>query len=632
MVRLIRGKLLELRRASSRTLTRKRTALSLYVVLLVLPTLVLGTLLWHQLVQDQQERLAAVPLQVRDAASRLVDTVNARFQRLLERENRRGFEEYRWQFSPRKAVGAPIVFVHSPLASEEPPEGILSWFTYHLADGPEADYQLIRSPDHRDEEYDRIEPGLYASVGQLVQHDWEDGFFRRVTRLSDLHTEETPLPFVGVNASRERDVNCLIAANPELEELEEKRVLVRSFDFHLRFYFEGDGTPRIVATRPVNIQGDPAFEQMSDCFRELMDGETLMQGFFVDPAWLFHELPLACASGVLEGSMEFIPADAPLLARGRDLEVATIRPVEALDFETYAEEDLDYGSIQVAVSTRELRASFAAQTRRFLGVAAMLLLALGTGLALLLRSVRRELEQAERTENFVAAVTHELRTPVSAIRLYGEMLHDGWTVSADKQKEYFARIVSESMRLETMVERVLQKARLDSGGDEPVVVDLNECLRPTVEELVPRGRAAGNDLALELAPGLPGVLASPEAISSIVVNLVENARKYAPVAAGSSTNGASSEPILVRTRSQRGGAVVEVLDRGPGIPDHEKERVFDAFYRIGNEATRTSRGTGLGLHLVRAQAESMGGSAEVEDRPGGGSVFRVTLRAADKAS
>ena len=86
--------------------------------------------------------------------------------------------------------------------------------------------------------------------------------------------------------------------------------------------------------------------------------------------------------------------------------------------------------------------------------------------------------------------------------------------------------------------------------------------------------------------------------------------------------------IVVRTRRAGDEVLIEVLDRGPGIPVAERKRIFEAFYRVGNENTRSTKGTGLGLHLVALQAEAMGGSVEVEERSGGGTLFRVHLRLA----
>jgi signal transduction histidine kinase len=606
---------------------RKRTALALYVLLLVLPTAVLGGLHWHQLSLDQRSQRAAVPLQVRDAARRLSDGIARRLALLIDSEDRRGFEQYRQRYAPRAPIGADVVFLESSILHDEPPEGILGYFSYELSEGPLAPFEMLPPGMSRPEEWRTHEPVLRDSVARLVEHDWREGFYQRITRVSRMRNEEVPLVFAALNASRERDVQCLLSEGEKLASLQGKQVPLRHGYFHLRFYREPDGTPRVVATRPVRVEGHPALRTMPDCFNDLWAGRTIQQGFFIDPAWLFGEVPIATASRVLEGSLDFVPAGAPPIEGGAGQEVETIRPVEELGLETYSERDLDYGSLQVAVGTRELEARFRSQTRRFLGMAVMLALSLATGLLLLLRSVRRDLEQARRTENFVAAVTHELRTPVSAIRLHGEMLRDGWAVGEERQKQYYERIVSEALRLETMVERVLEKARLDSTAPTPEHADLNIALRPIVESLAQLRGARPGDLALELAPGLPQAVLRAEALSSIVVNLVENARKYAPVRRNGAAGGEPVEPILVRTLLHRGHPALEVLDRGPGIPPEERERIFEAFYRLGTEATRSSRGTGLGLHLVKTQAQALGGTAEVVDRPGGGSIFRVSFQA-----
>jgi signal transduction histidine kinase len=354
------------------------------------------------------------------------------------------------------------------------------------------------------------------------------------------------------------------------------------------------------------------------CLDSMGRGATLVQGFFIDPAWYFDELPLGTAQAVLDPDMVFLPPSHPRSGAQEELVASVIRPVELLRCETYGDGDLDFGRMAVALNTSEVEARLARQRWRYMGVTAMLLVSLATGLWLLLRSVRRDLEQAQRTENFVAAVTHELRTPLSAIKLYGEMLMDGWVKDKDKQEEYYRRIVRETGRLETMVERVLEKGRVTSDEAPPQPGDLTRAarlVRPTLEQLGD-GRA---DLEFDLADGLPEVLLIPDGVRSVLTNLVENARKYAPV-----VNGA--EPIEVRSRLLRGKVVLEVSDRGSGIPPSDRRRIFDAFYRVGNEATRTSHGTGLGLHLVALQMRAMRGRIQVLDREGGGTTFRLTFR------
>ena len=186
--------------------------------------------------------------------------------------------------------------------------------------------------------------------------------------------------------------------------------------------------------------------------------------------------------------------------------------------ETVDPADRYYSSMQVVVSTARMQDHFRGQMLRFFGVAAMLSCSLGTGLWLLLASVRRDLEHARRTENFVSAVTHELRTPVAAIRLYAEMLRDGWVSDVEKQNEYHERIVSETQRLETMVERVLEKGRLVPGREKTRDGDLSESVAALCAEFESTG---ARDLVWELEDGLPHVRLDDEALHSIVTDWCE---------------------------------------------------------------------------------------------------------------
>ena len=249
------------------------------------------------------------------------------------------------------------------------------------------------------------------------------------------------------------------------------------------------------------------------------------------------------------------------------------------------------------------------------------------GLNLVLSSVcAPAMEQARRrTENFVAAVTHELRTPIASMRMYGEMLRDGWVSSEDKRADYYRRIVSEAQRLSGLVDRVLDKRRLEEGPPDPTPTDLAEEVRHVVEDL---GLAEAPDLALDLPGDLPPVLATKVGLHAVLSNLVENARKYAPV----DLEQPGAEPILVRARAEGKRVLVEVLDRGPGIPESERRRVFDPFYRVGDEATRKAPGTGLGLHLVDQYARAMRGRIELSPRLGGGTRFTLSLRVARGAA
>lgn len=604
-------------------LKKKRTALALYSILLVLPTFVLGGLHWRQLANEQALELAEVPLVAEASKGRLIEGIGDRLEALLRRENERHFNEYQRKVYPEVLVGPKLAVIPSELVQGTAPPGVLGWFAWDFREEHDAPYEFFKGQEGGWEDWPRVESGLRSAVVELIRHDWFDGFPVRVTRYANIWSvDRVPLSFAVLNLTKETDFACLEREEPALRELDNEFVDVFQYDFHVRFYLEPDGTPRLLATRLILVDRDQGgkLSSMPDCYSNLKDGATVMQGFFIDPQWLFGKVPIEVAEQVLRSPEAFHPFGSAPLTPDEDLVVERIFLVDDLGLETYAPEDSSYGELQVSVSSAGLRPRHLRQTRGFLAVAGMLLISLATGMLLLLRSVKRELDQANRTENFVASVTHELRTPVSAIRLYGEMLRDGWAASEEKRDEYYGRIVHEAARLETMVERVLEKSQVTSVEAKPQPGDVNEFIGGVVQ----RQWKLSTDLVLELSPEMPQVLMNPDAIRSIVINLVENARKYAAPPA----NAAPRDRIILRTRLEGKKPVIEVLDRGPGIPNEEKQSVFEAFYRRGDEKTRKSKGTGLGLHLVKIQSKAVGGDVEIIDRPGGGCIFRVSLQVA----
>jgi signal transduction histidine kinase len=595
--------------------TTTRRALFLYGALLVLPTLIFGWLYWSELQKDFERDRKAIPEKALDDARRVAAGMNERLERLLEGEAERPFTHYAPLISPEDVMGDDLVLQPTPLDKAQMPSGILGWFSFDRKHelGPDSPIQVFVGQGVPDR------AGLAASLEPIVRD------FRRrkpveslAQKLGPLASDpvRVPLPVLAVSLGDEKHGECVRRCLPALRG---KQLEMGVSEFTLTFYRDADKRPVAIASRrivPLFLPEDPLAGE-APCLAPLVRGFSLQQGLVLDPQWLFKKLPWDIARTVLDQEEELrLPPEAlPIDNIGSRF--AEILPVAELAFETYYPEDRSYGRLEIVIDDVRFEERVARQSQRFLATGGMLMLTLAIGMTLLYRSVRRELDQAHRMQNFVAAVTHELRTPVSTIRLHAEMLQDGW-VDAAKQPEYYARIVRETQRLSTLVERVLEKSRLKENVTRPVAGDLNQhvqALRSGLE----RTEGDESDLAFQLEPGLPKVWLTAEGIDMILSNLVENARKYAP---------AGSEPIAVRTRWSNGSVLLEVLDRGPGVPESEREKIFEAFYRIGREETRTTTGTGLGLHLVRLHAETCGARAEVLEREGGGSVFRVTFRPA----
>ena len=587
----------------------------------MLPTLVLGGLQWRQIVQDKEDELDAVPRTAEDAARRFRDVAVGRVGALIEAEDERPFQHYGTFFCPDSAGDDEFPLLPPPLVRDPRPEGVLCWFVADLTDDEDVQVELFWGD--AGEEGERRDEEVRGLVDQVVERHLDDELLRRAVRLGNYQEIETQLRSVAANRAGLDDQECLLE---QRRFLCENRVSLVTSEFYVQLFQDAEGTPRLVATRRVLMAEMPFLVGMSECLHRLNRGLALMQGFFIEPEWLFEQLPETVSRSVLDRAQRFVPVGAEDCCQGRAEYHADILLVNDLQLEVDREIPEDFGRMRIAVDTMEIEARFRRRSRRFFGVASMLALSLGTGMVLLLRSVSKDLDRAQQTENFVNAVTHELRTPLSAIKLHGEMLLDGWAKDDEKRQTYYRRIVRETERLSTMVERVLEKARLSAGAVRPSAGDLSAVVADLRPELSKWDEGELEDLAFDLADGLPRVNLTVEAVTSIVVNLVENARKYAPVAASSP----DTEPIRVVTRRDSlGHVVLEVLDRGPGIDADEAAHVFEAFYRIGNESTRTSRGTGLGLHLVALQAAGLNARVSVESRAGGGSSFRVTFETAD---
>lgn len=260
------------------------------------------------------------------------------------------------------------------------------------------------------------------------------------------------------------------------------------------------------------------------------------------------------------------------------------------------------------------------ERRRFLIVAclgAAALLAATLAAFATVRTLQREARLAHEREQFVAAVTHELKTPIASIRLLAELLQNG-DVDAARVREFGARTVRESDRLGRLVDSVLRFARGQSALDPAAMaaLDLAELARTAVDSVAPLARERGFELRVEAREPVP-IRGDRDALLGAISELVDNATKYGEPQAG--------VDVVVR----RAGAFAEVcvLDRGPGVPAAERERIFEPFHRLGDELVRERPGVGLGLALVRGVTLAHSGSVTCEPRDGGGSclVLRIPL-------
>jgi two-component system phosphate regulon sensor histidine kinase PhoR len=250
-----------------------------------------------------------------------------------------------------------------------------------------------------------------------------------------------------------------------------------------------------------------------------------------------------------------------------------------------------------------------------------LLMIIGIDLILLLgawivfKMIRQQMQLAQMKSDFVSNVSHELRTPLALIRMYAETLEMGRIADGQKQQEYYRIISGEAERLSRLINNILNFSRIEAGKKEYHFqeVNLNRVIKNLLEMYGYHIQSEGFELSVNLDPDLPGVVADEEAVTEAMLNLLDNAIKYSE----------QHKFIAVRSFQSNGKICIQVEDHGIGIAASQVKYIFDKFYRASGALLHNTRGSGLGLTLVKHIMEAHQGSVELESTPGKGSCFSL---------
>jgi two-component system phosphate regulon sensor histidine kinase PhoR len=230
---------------------------------------------------------------------------------------------------------------------------------------------------------------------------------------------------------------------------------------------------------------------------------------------------------------------------------------------------------------------------------------------------RRDRQLRKLKEDFISNVSHELKTPLSLIRMFSEILVTNRVQSDEKRREYFEIIHAESDRMSRLINNLLDFASLSQGVDRKYFEKTNiaQLVAKTLEAYGHEIRKEGFELNLEMADDIPDSFADPNAITMAFINLVDNSVKYS----------GDRKRIEVQVAKADGCVNISVRDQGIGIPPAEQQRIFEKFYRGSAPSIRRIRGSGIGLAITKHVAEMHGGEILVESEPGKGSAFTLKI-------
>jgi signal transduction histidine kinase len=279
---------------------------------------------------------------------------------------------------------------------------------------------------------------------------------------------------------------------------------------------------------------------------------------------------------------------------------------------------LDGFTLAAEISGDDPAASLAFRNRTwYIALLALLYTGIGVGFGLTIREMRRAYKLSRLKTDFVANISHELRTPLTSVRLFAETLKQGRAQGPREVQECLDLLTKETQRLSSLVEKLLDWSRLESGRKllrrEPTEVP---ALLAHVADVF-KAQQLGATYQTHIDPDLPKVSLDRDAMAQVVLNLLHNAVKFT----------GPDKQIRLSARRRDGGVAIEVEDNGIGVREKDRKRIFERFYRADDLLSRRTEGTGLGLSIAKRLVEAHGGRIDVESRLGTGSVFRVQLPA-----
>jgi two-component system, OmpR family, phosphate regulon sensor histidine kinase PhoR len=237
------------------------------------------------------------------------------------------------------------------------------------------------------------------------------------------------------------------------------------------------------------------------------------------------------------------------------------------------------------------------------------------GIWIVFRNIKQEIELAQIKSDFVSNVSHELRTPLALITMFAETLDMGRVKTEEKKKEYLTIINQETNRLSRIVNKILNFSRMEAGKRTYNITesDLNEVVAGVFETY--KFHLQKNGFTFRYIPGdnLPPVRIDPEAASEALINLIDNAMKYSE----------DVKNVSIFTGQENNYLFIEVQDKGIGISEENQKKIFDKFFRVTSGLVHNTKGTGLGLTLVKHIMDAHKGKIEVKSEPWKGSSFKL---------
>ncbi|MDA1193749.1 MAG: HAMP domain-containing sensor histidine kinase [Planctomycetota bacterium] len=598
--------------------------LLVFALLLLGPAIGFCVLGWESLANEQAFRVRDMHRGAQELLTRRINDAAIELERIQAVETGRDYYQFQREYMPQEQVAAQLGFQHTELNRPSVDSRVRGWFSwelhgkriYHRPDvfpesaaglieelsgayGAALSERLRRAPADVDLRMGRGRKANYSQ--RVVAANEERGALQEDIELQRKGAKVSELPYLDNFNRRAREDEITVRYSPF-------RYLARAKQVP---------GPALIAWRIVWIPAD-----LTE-WREVKQDRWLIQGYVIDPR------PLFPSRWETIGASQIVRGDQLAVVGGRSVFTRSLS--SAIDAESTGVSALPGGgdspfSPELELAARAdlsiARAHWRAARARYLFLVAGLVFVVVVGFFVLIRGVRREVVLAQRKEDFIAAITHELKTPLTGIRMYADMLRAGWVTSPEAADTYAERILEETERLGHLVEQVLDLAALERGvaklNAQPG--DLREAVRGAVALMSVKADQAGVALSMDLGADVPEFAFDPRLVRPMILNLLDNAIKYSARA--------TTKEVTVGVRREGERVILSVADRGIGIDPKSRKIVFEPFQRAGDEMTRQAPGVGIGLALVKRYAEAHSARIQLTSEPGQGTTVEVRFRLA----
>jgi signal transduction histidine kinase len=288
--------------------------------------------------------------------------------------------------------------------------------------------------------------------------------------------------------------------------------------------------------------------------------------------------------------------------------------LDALGLQKVTYGDMTQNAFEESDIYMNLVSDFHRQKLMIIGEGSVFFVVLLIGMGFMNRGFRKEVALARQQRNFLLSITHELKSPIASIKLALDTFMKRPNLKPEQIQLLSKGALTETERLHNLVNNILLAARIETSFEiSPEPLNFKDLIVENLKQV--RTKFPNVRFDFQSGDEFPMIHGDRFALNSIIVNLLENAVKYSP----------KGDEVSIRLNKTGRVLNFDVSDKGVGVADEDKERVFEKFYRVGNEDTRKSKGTGLGLYIVKNMITAHKGSIEIIDNQPIGSIFKVSL-------